>query len=87
VIEEMAGSDRVPDPDDSKRAQVGNAQTTTRAKWRSSMSAYRTVLENVLDTADIVRDGDFSTVENPASLYVADSRHTSCQVPGICESS
>src|ERR1700751_6482598 len=27
VIEEMAGSDRVPDPDDSKRAQVGNAQT------------------------------------------------------------
>jgi len=27
VIEEMAGSDRVPDPNDSKRAQVGNAQT------------------------------------------------------------
>ena len=26
-IEEMAGSDRVPDPNDSKRAQVGNAQT------------------------------------------------------------
>src|SRR3954471_11788468 len=53
----MAGSDRVPDPDDSKRAQVGNAQTTTRAKWRSSLSAYRSVLQNVLDTADIVRDG------------------------------
>src|SRR3954447_4251848 len=56
----MAGSDRVPDPDDSKRAQVGNAQTTTRAKWRSSMSAYRSVLENVLDTADIVKDRDVS---------------------------
>jgi hypothetical protein len=27
VIEEMAGPDRVPDPNDSKRAQVGNAQT------------------------------------------------------------
>ena len=26
-VEEMAGSDRVPDPNDSKRAQVGNAQT------------------------------------------------------------
>jgi len=23
----MAGSDRIPDPNDSKRAQVGNAQT------------------------------------------------------------
>jgi len=30
---------------------------TTRAKWRSSMSAYRGVLQNVLDTADIVREG------------------------------
>jgi hypothetical protein len=29
------------------------------------MSAYRSVLENVLDTADIVRDGDISTVGNP----------------------
>src|SRR5579864_4166515 len=32
-----------------------------RAKWRSSISAYRSVLKNVLDTADIVRDGDVST--------------------------
>src|SRR3954467_14042564 len=52
----MAGSDRVPDPNDSKRAQVGTRKPSTRAKWRSSMSAYRSVLENVLDTADIVRD-------------------------------
>jgi hypothetical protein len=28
------------------------------------MSAYRSVLENVLDTADIVRDRDFSTIDN-----------------------
>jgi|tagenome__1003787_1003787.scaffolds.fasta_scaffold20986322_2 hypothetical protein len=42
---------------------VGNAQTTTRAKWRTSMSAYRSVLENVLDTADIVRDGDVSPTD------------------------
>jgi hypothetical protein len=27
-----------------------------------SMSAYRGVLKNVLDTADIVRDGDFSPI-------------------------
>jgi hypothetical protein len=27
TIEEMDGSDRVADPNDSKRAQVGNAQT------------------------------------------------------------
>ena len=58
----MAGSDRVPDPNDSKRAQVGTRKPSTRAKWRSSLSAYRSVLEHVLDTADIVRDGDVSTV-------------------------
>ncbi|HKV77403.1 MAG TPA: hypothetical protein VJP02_04650, partial [Candidatus Sulfotelmatobacter sp.] len=31
-------------------------KATTRAKWRSSMSAYTSVAQNVLDTADIVRD-------------------------------
>ena len=56
----MAGSDRVPDPDDSKRAQVGKRKPTTRAKWRSSTSAYRIVAQKPVDTADIVRDGDFS---------------------------
>jgi len=59
VIEEMAGSDRVPDPNDSKRAQVGKRKPTERAKWRSSTSAYGSALQNVLDTADIVRDGMF----------------------------
>src|SRR4051812_3079513 len=60
----MAGSDRVPDPNDSKRARGWKAQTTTRAKWRSSLSAYRSVLQNVLDTADIVRDGDITSVDH-----------------------
>jgi len=32
---------------------------TERAKWRSSMSAYRSVRQNVLDTADIVREAIF----------------------------
>jgi len=34
----------------------------------------------------IERYQDLSSVESPASLYVADSRHTSCHVPGICDS-
>jgi len=33
---------------------------STRAKWRSSRSACRSVAQNALDSADIVRDGDFS---------------------------
>jgi hypothetical protein len=32
------------------------------------MSAYRSVLENVLDTADIVRDGDFSPIDSALAL-------------------
>jgi len=39
----------------------GKAQTTPRAKWRSSTSACRGVAQNVLDIADIVRDGDFTS--------------------------
>ena len=57
----MAGSDRGPDPNDSKRAQVGNAQTHYESEMALSMSACRSVLENVLDTADIVRDQDVSS--------------------------
>src|SRR5437763_2165515 len=65
----MAGSDRDPDPNDSKRAQVGKHKPSTRAKWRSSMSTCRSVLENVLDTADIVRDRDLFC--RPRSFQVA----------------
>jgi hypothetical protein len=42
--------------------KVGKRKPSTRAKWRSSMSACRGVLENVLDTADIVRDGDITPI-------------------------
>ena len=35
--------------------------STKRAKWRSSMSAHRSVAQKLVDTADIVRDRDFAT--------------------------
>src|SRR6266496_6140470 len=56
----MAGSDRVPDPNDERRAQVGKRKSSTRAKWRSSPSPRCRVLRKSLTTADIVRDRDFS---------------------------
>ena len=62
-FEEMAGSDQVPDSNDSKRAQVGKRKPSTRAKWRSYMSAYRGVAPQSVGTADIVRNGDFATIE------------------------
>ena len=34
----------------------GIALISTRAKWRSSLSACRSVEKNVLDTAGVVRD-------------------------------
>ena len=66
----MAGSDRVPDPDDSKRAQGWKrAKPSTRAKWRSSTSAYRSVAQNLLTTADIVRDRDVTTAIRAHGAY------------------
>ena len=50
---------------------------STRAKWRSTPSRCRSVLEDILDTADIVRNDDFSPVtyalmkHMPASLHIA----------------
>ena len=37
---------------------------STRAKWRSLWSARVSTFKEALDTADTVRDGNFSTVEN-----------------------
>jgi len=34
----------------------GMARISTRAKWRSSLSAWRSVEKKVLDTAGVVRD-------------------------------
>jgi hypothetical protein len=46
-------------------------QISTRAKWRSSLSACRSVLRIVLDTADIVRDGDISPLKRQPLLWQA----------------
>src|SRR5262249_37828672 len=43
--------------------RLESAKPSTRAKWRSSTSAYGSVLKIVLDTADIVRDGDISPMK------------------------
>ena len=62
MIEEMAGWDRVPDPNDSKRAQVGNAQTN----YESEMALFYECIRkcDLLDTADIVRDGDLTPINS-----------------------
>jgi len=65
----MAGSDRVPDPERFRASPtLETRKSATRAKWRSSMSAHRSVPDNVLDTADIVRDRDFSPTIAARSL-------------------
>jgi hypothetical protein len=63
VIEEMAGSDRVPDPDDSKRAQVGNAQTIYESEMALFYESLQKCARKLLDIADIVRHRDFATVD------------------------
>ena len=57
--EELHGSDRVPDLRRLQTSLGWNGTSSTRAKWRSSSSARRSVLEQLLDTADIVRDAIF----------------------------
>ena len=58
----MAGSDRVPDPNDSKRAQVGDAQTIYESEMALFYECMPTCAQTVLDTADIVRDQDVTSV-------------------------
>ena len=60
----MAGSDRVPDPNDSKRAQVGNAQTFFESEMALLSECIQKCAQKVLDTADIVRDGDLSLIDH-----------------------
>ena len=59
VIEEMVGSDRVFEAERLAASPRLAWQISARAKWRSSLSACRSVLTNVLDTADIVREAMF----------------------------
>ncbi len=42
--------------------QVGKRKPSTRAKWRSCNECMQSCAHMVLDTADIVRDGDLSTI-------------------------
>ena len=58
----MAGSDRVLDPYDSKRAQVGKRKTFYESETALFFECMRWCARNVLDSADIVRDGDVTTV-------------------------
>ncbi len=53
----MAGSDRVPDPNDSKRAQVGNAQTDYESEMALFYECMLLCAQKCLTQADIVRDG------------------------------
>jgi len=53
---------------DCERALVGYGTCSTRAKWRSSRSACSSALQKELDTADIVRDGDLTSITSQASL-------------------
>jgi hypothetical protein len=62
AIQEMVGSDRVPDPKRLAASLRLAWQISTSAKWRLIRSGCCSVLEDILDTADIVRDGDLSPV-------------------------
>ena len=73
----MAGSDRVLTRTIQNEPRLETRNPTKRAKWRSSMSAYTSVLENGLDTADIVRDGDFSPVMENSTWICPTTRELS----------
>src|SRR5947207_11439362 len=60
VIEEMVGSDRVPDRKDYERAFDWKAQTISESEMALISECRQLCANNVLDRADIVRDGDFS---------------------------
>ena len=64
----MAGSDRVPDPNDSKRAQVGKRKTFYESEMALFHECIQKCARNVLDTADIVRDRDFSPVIGESAI-------------------
>ena len=69
--EEMHGSDRDSGSEnDYERALVGKAKSSTRAKWRSFMSACRSVFATELDSADIVREAMFRQLSSDALVSV-----------------
>jgi len=64
VIEEMVGSDRVPDRNDYERALVGKRNPSTRAKWRSSSSAGCRVLEKSLTLPTLLEMAIYQQLTN-----------------------
>jgi hypothetical protein len=65
VIEEMAGSDRVPDP--TINSESGwKAQTHYESEMALFSECMPSCAQIVLDIADIVRDGDFATTTLPS---------------------
>jgi hypothetical protein len=71
VIEEMAGSDRVPDPGDSERATGWKAQTNNESEMALFSECMQECARKMLDSADIVRDRDLSSIETIARYLAA----------------
>ena len=65
----MAGSDRVPDPKRFKASPGWNAQTIHQSEMALFNERMQGCSQNVLDSADIVRDGDFAPTK-AAQLFV-----------------
>src|SRR5437667_3682068 len=63
VIEEMVGSDRVPDRKDYERAFDWKAQTISESEMALISECRQLCANNVLDRADIVRDGDVTPID------------------------
>jgi hypothetical protein len=61
-IEEMAGSDRVPTLTIESEPQVGKAQTIYESEMALHFECTHSCVRIGLDTADIVRDRDVTTV-------------------------
>ncbi len=68
----MAGSGRVPDPDESKRAQVGKRKPIYESEMALFFECMPSCAQTVLDSADIVRDRDFTSTTSLATFRVAD---------------
>lgn len=70
MIEEVAGSDRSPDPHDSQRAQVGKAQPFYESEMALFYECIQKCVRKLLDTADIVKDRDFSTIDETRLVWL-----------------
>jgi hypothetical protein len=69
-IEEMAGSDRVPTLTIESEPQVGKAQTIYESEMALHFECTHSCARIGLDTADIVRDRDFSPTGSETIVQV-----------------